>query len=198
MNKTGIEHMAAVLRATIFAAALFFVPAVVAQDALPNTPPELKDFKLNPEKKPAEPKPEVKAPVIVPPEVKPVKAVPTAIAAPAKRAPEPARKPATSQAEKTASVKATPPPEQAADAPSPAPALVPAVVPPAQALPDSPPEPGFGLNKLNAWTIPAGVALAALALLALGFALWRRRGQKSAEIYEEPETAPVAEDFATN
>jgi hypothetical protein len=193
MNVTGMDELAAMVR--IFMLALFMLcgQGISAQDAMPETPPELKDFRLDPQNaKPAEP-PQTKTLVIEVPDV------PVA---------EPTPKPSTPKAQSPQKPKPAipiPNPQSSQSAPLPAPATdvpqagstdpLPTTVEtrpaPDPELATSTEEGGFDPAKLNWWLIAAGLGLAAIVLLGLG-AWTRRRKHQAGGAYEEdaPPFAP--------
>ena len=202
MNEKGMMVIARLLHAAMLAAAMLVAQNGYAQDALPNTPPELKDFKLDPEKKPAEPKPEAKMPVIELPQIKPAAAASAQSAAPGtstpKRPPEQTRNSASPpKSDKTETPAVVPPAtEQAVSASD----LPTAVTPPVGAMPDfapatqpvTTPESAFEFAKLNWWAIAASLGLAALSLL--GIAAWRRRRRAFNTVYDEAEMPAVVSE----
>ncbi len=196
MNETGTGARAKMLRIVILATMLSAGHIAVAQDALPSTPPELKDFKLDPEKKPTEPKPEVKTPVIQLPEVKPASPAPAPVAARDKPAAEPKREVAAPKVDKPAVLQEAVP-QATATAPLPEPA---SVVAPDPAQPETGPAPvpstgaetGFDISKLNWGMIGAALGLAAIALLA--GAAWRRRRVSPDNIEDTPDLPLMAHE----
>jgi hypothetical protein len=152
--------------------------AVAAQEAIPETPPELRDFRLDPERAQPTPQPEVQPPPPAPavePETQPTQP----------RAERPAQ-PTTRQSLRPAvtapvgNQTAAPPEaviEQPAEATSPSPEVA---APPAQTLatPTSSSAPAY-------WEIAAAVALAMLALLG-GWLFLRKRGNDVADDLEQP------------
>ncbi len=158
---------------------------VVAQDAIPETPPELRDFRLDPQRPTAQPQPEAQ-PVTPPP------AVPT-VTEPQTAPPRTERQPA----------------RRAAEAPPPAALSVPASVPETgatanpvlsapeavdegltnSALPENEalPAPEPAAASMAMWQIGAALAVLVMALLAV---LWFRRRRTSAT--DEPQERGVA------
>lgn len=174
-------------RALSIAAALlavFAASGVGAQEAIPETPPELRDFRLDPER--AQPQPEPQ-PTTQPTVITPPTAVPTLPeAAPSRPEQAPTRRaqptttlPTTENAPTVApdtEILPETPPAQSAAEPSP-----PAVH---EATAAQPPE------SFVSWPIMVGLGLGGIALLA--FVLWKRRRRKPAL---EPEMwEPVVEE----
>lgn len=174
--------------ALLLAITLSFGVPIAAQDALPETPRELRDFRLDPERAQPQPEPQVTPPPVVP-------------TLPATQAPAPSTEEAAPpRAQRAApTVQAPARPSQGAAEPAPAPETD--VSEPAQALPlpaDAPPEgapaiiapdqpePAFVMR----WQIAAALGIAALALFALLAFRRRRSGREDQPIYEpavEPE-----------
>ncbi len=67
MHDQGLSKLKCASKWLLPICALFWATPQLAQDAVKNTPPELKDFRLDPETKPQEPKPE--PPKAAPPEL---------------------------------------------------------------------------------------------------------------------------------
>ncbi len=157
---------------------------IAAQDTLPDTKGELKDFRLDdpPKEKADEPAPKVEAPVVQP-EVK-------TVAPPAKPAQKPAaqKQPAKAETQTLPAAEATPDPlNESTDGltdvqPAPTPVINEPTEPEVTATPSSPP--AFA-EYIKYWPIAAG---ALLALLALAF-YWGRRGRRPQPIAAIAETA---------
>lgn len=157
--------------------------AVTAQDAIPETPPELRDFRLDPERAQPAPVPQ--------PEVQPPPVVRTVDPQPVERQPERAAaaqqrqtpRPAT---EATESQTATEP--LAEEAIAPAPAMVESVPENAQPAPEILPSPA----ETPTWPWRQVLAAFAVALALLGgWLYWRRR---SAAVVA-PKNVPPVETF---
>lgn len=161
-----------------FAAAIFAGGApAYAQDAIPNTPPELRDFRLDPERAEPEPTPQ---PSATPPPV--VSTVPETVPDAASAQPRPTtRQPASQQPAPTAEL------EPAAQLePDTADPIVEQAGP--LTFPETAPvvaEPKPELSDPN-YVVVGGVAAAILiGLLGLWFALNRRGKRRAASAYEE-------------
>lgn len=192
MKVTGIDGLAAMLRILMLAVLLICGRAAFAQDALPGTPPELRDFRLDPEKaKPAEPKPEVKPQVIEVPEVRTVEPAPRRNTPPTQAVVKP--KPITTNPEPQVDANqalptAEPISEQAQKSASilePKVETAPIVVPEISAS-----------APTNWWLIgAAGLALSAVTLL--GLSGWtRRRKRQTTECFEEDAPSVIQEALA--
>jgi hypothetical protein len=172
------------------------VPAA-AQDTLPETPPELRDFRLDPERAPPQPQPEPQ-PQITPPPVVPTQpqSQPRSSARPT---PADRRAPATSR-------NASPAVEQSPEA-APSIELTPTEAEPVVAPDVTPAEPevtasqGQQPDGLAWWQIAAAVGVAALALLA--FAFFKRRRNYVPQVravstaVTEPETRAPAQPIVS-
>lgn len=159
--------------------------AVVAQDAIPDTPPELRDFRLDPPRPTAQPQPEPqpRTETVTPPPVVPTVTERQTVPArpqrqsqrPAVEAPSTAEAPRTTDTNQTGPVSAAP--EVVAE---PSPEALPPESPPV-AVPEAAPA------TFPFWQIAAGLALLVMALLA-GF--WFRR--KRAAASQEPQIPDIA------
>lgn len=167
--------------------------AVSAQDAIPETPPELRDFRLDPER--AQPAPVSQPEVQPPPAVRTVEPQPQ----PVERQPERAAPAPPRQSERPATEVADP---QAANEPlaeeaiAPAPAMVEPTAESAQPAPQILPSPAE-TPSWPWWQILAAIAAAALALVG-GWLYQRRRPAAIAELENvqpvgtlEPAPAPL-------
>lgn len=164
----------ALIFAFLFAAS---VPAA-AQDTLPETPPELRDFRLDPERAQPQPQPEPQ-PQITPPPVVPTQ--------PRSQPPSSARSQPTPAGQRApaASRDASPADKQS---PEPAPSVeLPSTDAEPVVAPDiTPAEPAVTASQeqlqtgLTWWQIAAAVSIAALALLA--FAFFRRRRSSVSQV----------------
>lgn len=175
--------------ALLLTIALFFgAPPIAAQEALPETPRELRDFRLDPERAQPQPEPQVTPPPVVPtlPE--------TQTQAPSG---EQAAPPPTQRAAPSARNPAARPSQGVAE---PAPAFETEVAEPAETLPlpvDSSPEIAPAATapsepvSLPWWQIAAAFGVAALALF--GLLAFRR---KQSVRYDEPVFEAAAEPLA--
>jgi hypothetical protein len=191
MKITGMSRFCGVVRLGSLATLIFCAPIANAQNALPQTPPELKDFRLD--KKPEPPR--EAAPTIIVPDVKPAtpdaepKPQPTATtqpskpraATPSKAAPQTAVKPSQGLL----------PPETVDNAPV---TPLPGVAPVLQAEPSQPavpaPATGFDPSSLPWAWIAGALALAAIALFAVA-KLRTGRATADAGMAEEDFYSPV-------
>ncbi len=156
--------------------------AVAAQDAIPETPPELRDFRLDPERAPPASQPQ--------PEVQPPPVVQTAEPQPVERRPERAAPSQQRQVERPASTESDDPATTIEQQPEETAESVPAVVPP---LPESteptseavPPQ--SDPSTLSWWQILAAIAAATMALIG-GWLYLRRR----ADVFEQDDVQPAA------
>ncbi len=176
--------------ALLLAIALSFgAPPIAAQEALPETPPELRDFRLDPERAQPQPGPQVTPPAAVPtlPE--------TQTPAPSG---EQAAPPATQRAAPAARTPAALPPQAVVE---PAPAFETDVSEPAEALPlpvDTSTEAAPAAtaaseaSSLPWWQIAAALGVAALALFGL-HAFRRRRAMRYSEPVSDAAAKPRAE-----
>ena len=170
--------------------AMFAASSVGAQQTIPETPPELRDFRLDPERTPPKPEPQ-------PTTAAPPTAVPTLPEANSSR-PAPRQEPAPPR---------RPPPSTTAPTTQNIPTVIPAKEPlpaaprsPTVAEPDAPvidettAEPSSASSpsaQSTRWPIFVGLGLVSVALLA--FIFWRRRRRRSIvqpEIWE-----PVIEEL---
>lgn len=172
--------------------------AGLAQEAIPNSPPELRDFQLRPDPKPVAPDEPLIAPVkrpepaqqqptvIAPPPPPPTQtAPPSARPTPTETRPQPARAPAAAPTRSEPAAQAplqTEPASTAETAPAPLPETAPIDAPvAAEPAPEAAPEtasPAASDDRM----IWGGVALA--ALLIGGFLLLRRRRRGTDEAVE--------------
>jgi hypothetical protein len=193
MNVTGMDGLAAMVRIFILALFMLCTQGASAQDAMPETPPELKDFRLDPQNaKPTQP-PQTKTPVIEVPDVPVAEPTPKPSTPKAQTPPKPrpeveVRSPQSSQS--------TPLPAPVTDVPqaeptAPLPTAGETRPSPDPELATSTEEGGFDPAKLNWWLIAAGLGLGAVVLLGLG-AWTRRRKHQAGGAYEEdaPPFAP--------
>jgi hypothetical protein len=195
MNVTGTDGLVSMLRMLMLTLFILYAPSASAQDAMPQTPPELKDFRLDPQNaKPAEP-PQTKTPVIEVPDVLPV---------------EPTPKPSTPKVQippKPKQEAGTKPPQSSQSAPLPSSAIEVPQTEPTAPLPAAIPAPtsqevapkidgGFDPAKLNWWLIAAGLALAAAVLLGLG--AWTRRGKHEVFGAYEDDAPQFAQEVLAN
>lgn len=157
---------------------------VVAQDAIPDTPPELRDFRLDPPRPTAQPEPEPqpRTETVTPPPVVPtVTERQTVPPRPQRQSQRPAVEEPSTVASPTTDASETGPvsaaPEGIAET---SPVTLPPVSPPV-AAPEAAPA------AFPFWQIAAGLALLVMALLA-GF--WFRR--KRAAAIQKPQTPDIA------
>ncbi len=193
MKKTGMVAGFGAVRGAMLATSIFYMPLANAQDTLPQTPPELRDFRLD--EKPATPS--VTAPVIIVPDVKP--AAPTAARAPRTTAtPKPRTEPAQKAQAKAEAT--TPPPLTGATPTDTNPALVPvtpqtgtetqAEAPATQASPEAEASPGFDPSSLPWGWIAGALMLAAIGLFGLAKLRTRRMVPDMAIPEDTLHTAP--------
>jgi hypothetical protein len=192
MKKTGMDKAFAGMCGAVLSVLIFHAPVARAQDTLPQTPPELKDFRLD--KKPDPPR--EAAPVIIVPDVKP--ATPAAEPRPQPKATAQAPKP---RAEKPSTAAAPVPAMPSQDTVQAEPADTapitpsPAATPAAQGAPgktDIPvPASGFDASSLPWAWIAGALALAAIALFTIA-RLWTRRALAHAGQMEENFHSPVS------
>lgn len=161
--------------------------AVAAQDAIPETPPELRDFRLDPQPPAAQPQPRTET--VTPPPVTPTITELGTTSARPQRQPQPRTVEAPSPtASATPDTTGTEPVSAASEVIEDTPDAVPTEsqpVPLPQATPAS----------LPMWQIAAGFPLLIIALLA-GF--WFRRKRAATERRQEPEfAAPQTEALGT-
>lgn len=187
MNVTGKDGLVSMLRVLMLALFILCAPGASAQDAMPQTPPELRDFRLDPQNaEPAEP-PQTKTPVIELPDVSVAEPTPTPSTSKARPPfkPKPAAPTANPQSNQSA-----PLPAAATDVPQVAPTVPENEIQPAPSSQVATPteDGGFDPAKLNWWLIATGLGLAAVALLGLG--AWTRRRKHQVAVFDK-EDAPV-------
>lgn len=193
---------------------LFLLAAPLhAQDALPQTPPELRDFRIEPERTQPEPTagPEIRPTITAPPVAEPTEPQRTSAALSDRPAPSPD---ATPSRRSTAS---TPPERQTSSSTSATPVLMPPVGSIIADTPQAEPNsdisaPPFVQDERNNSPLPvynewASIALALSALLAMLFAgwfIWRRkrnedgRIEDSLPIIDVPDTGSAPVHHAIN
>jgi hypothetical protein len=189
MKAEGIDWLARAGWVSALGLSIMFAPVLSAQEAIPNTPQELKDFRLDKKSEP----PKEAAPVIIVPEVKtPVKTGVEPTFEPSQR---PTIKPPAIRSSKKAPAPVTIPPVTAppitapiveTPAPTPDGAIAPSVpkTSPVAKTPSSGEATGFDFASLPWWWIASGLAVAAFLLLGLG-TLRAKRKRVQAQIYEE-------------
>lgn len=193
---------------------LFLLAAPLhAQDALPQTPPELRDFRIEPERTQPEPTagPEIRPTITAPPVAEPTEPQRTSAALSDRPAPSPD---ATPNRRSTASA---PPERQTSSSTSATPVLMPPVGSIIADTPQAEPNsdisaPPFVQDERNNSPLPvynewASIALALSALLAMLFAgwfIWRRkrnedgRIEDSLPIIDVPDTGSAPVHHAIN
>lgn len=168
-------------------ALLLGAPPIAAQDALPETPRELRDFRLDPERAQPQPEPQVTPPPVVP-------------TLPETQTPAPSGEEAAPPAQRQTPAGRTPSARPSTAVAEQAPAPETEVSEPAQALPlpvDTSPEaaPAVGTASEPAslpwWQIAAALGVVALALF--GFLAFRRRRSVR---YDEPVFEAAVEPLA--
>jgi hypothetical protein len=165
MKKTGMDRVLATMRVWAFALSVLYIPIANAQGTLPQTPPELKDFRLD--KKPETPK--EAAPVIIVPDVKP--AAPSAKPSPQRQVTTQRPKSRAQTHSKAASTIEMPSPTKPAPPPeSPVAATVLSQPDSAPVTDISPPGPAIGVSasRFDPAFLPWGWIAGALALAAIG------------------------------
>jgi hypothetical protein len=198
MNVAGMDGLAAKLRVLMLALFILCASGALAQDAMPQTPPELKDFRLDPQNaKPAEP-PQTTTPVIEVPDVRVAEPTlqPSAPKAQSPQKPKPAIPIPNPQSSQSAPLPApvTDVPQAEPTAPLPTAAETGPTPDPELATPTE--DGGFDPAKLNWWLIAAGLGMAALALL--GLAAWTRRPKHQAGSAYEEDAHPLAPEVVAD